>query len=180
MYLWKEKNNQQFSSWVESFNSNSLVFKGRITSFVWMESNDSYQYTNANLFIVEGTYSLSFWSICKLEISVCLNYHVKLCCTSTLSIMISLCPNLHYHVKLYCNFKWHYRLLKNFNHSTNEESMILLHLYFWHYCQGPWNDLIYELRQTALISFIIVLQSFFVSCHLWFLKLARPYFRRCW
>ena len=36
----------------------------------------------------------------------------------------------------------HYRLLQNFNLFTNEVSMILIHLYFRHYCQGPWIDLI--------------------------------------
>lgn len=68
MYLWKEKSSQLFSSWVESFNLNGLVFKRRKTSFVFkMKSNDSYQCTNANVFIVEGTYSLSLCSICILE-----------------------------------------------------------------------------------------------------------------
>ena len=31
---------------------------------------------------------------------------------------------------------------KNFNLATNDKGVILIHLYFRHYCQGPWNDLI--------------------------------------
>ena len=47
-------------------------------------------------------------------------------------------PSLPYEILLYINLnQWHYRLLQNFNHSTNEESVILIHLYFRHYCQGP-------------------------------------------
>ena len=46
-------------------------------------------------------------------------------------------PSLPCENMLYCNLKWHYRLLQNFNLSTNEVSMIPIHLYFRHYCQGP-------------------------------------------
>ena len=47
------------------------------------------------------------------------------------------CPSLPSGLGLYCNLKWRYRLLIDFNLFTNEESMILIHLYFRHYCQGP-------------------------------------------
>ena len=46
-------------------------------------------------------------------------------------------PSLPSENVLYYNLKWHYRLLKDFNLSTNEESVILIHLYFRHFCQGP-------------------------------------------
>ena len=46
-------------------------------------------------------------------------------------------PSLPCENMLYCNLKWHYRLLINFNLSTNEVSMIPIHLYFRHYCLGP-------------------------------------------
>ena len=40
-------------------------------------------------------------------------------------------PSLPFKNVLNCNLKqWHYRLLQNFNSSTNEVSMILIHLYF--------------------------------------------------
>ena len=47
-------------------------------------------------------------------------------------------PSLPCEILLYISLnQWHYRLLQNFNLFTNEESMIPIHLYFRHYCQGP-------------------------------------------
>ena len=61
-------------------------------------------------------------------------------------------PSLPCEILLYINLnQWHYRLLQNFNPATNNKDVISFHLYFRHYCQGPWNDLIQSLRQFALI-----------------------------
>ena len=47
-------------------------------------------------------------------------------------------PSLPCEITLMCNLKqWHYRLLKNFNRFTNDNGVILVRLYFRHYCQGP-------------------------------------------
>ena len=46
-------------------------------------------------------------------------------------------PSLPCEYMLYCNLKWHYRLLRNFNLVTNDKGVILVHLYFRHFCQGP-------------------------------------------
>ena len=46
-------------------------------------------------------------------------------------------PSLPSEFMLYINLKWHYRLLQNFNPATNDKGVILVHLYFRHFCQGP-------------------------------------------
>ncbi len=37
------------------------------------------------------------------------------------------CPSLPSGLGLYCNLKWHYILLKNFNLATNDKGVILIH-----------------------------------------------------
>ena len=58
-------------------------------------------------------------------------------CNYSLDLPKPAVPSLPSENVLYCNLKWHYRLLKNFNLSTNEESMTLIHLYFRYCYQGP-------------------------------------------
>ena len=54
--------------------------------------------------------------------------HPSLPCESMLMYNI-ISDHLHY--------AWHYRLLKNFNRFTNDNGVILVRLYFRHFCQGP-------------------------------------------
>ena len=80
----------------------------------------------------------STYFFCTIS-TIHLHYHTKMCCTSTKHQRKSrfFVPSLPCESTLMYNLnQWHYRLLKNFNLFTNEESMIPIHLYFRHSCQG--------------------------------------------
>ena len=75
--------------------------------------------------------------IIKENIQPSLSYENMLYCNIIMYFGYREEPSLPCEYMLHCNLKWHYRLLINFNLFTNEESMILIHLYFRYCYQGP-------------------------------------------